>query len=134
MTLDELNDYNLLAKRIIVKEKQIANLRQNMSVGSPNMDGLPHGSGISDRTGCLAIEIADLETRLDTEKAEADRKRPSIDAFINSIDDDITRLVYRFRVLYGYTWSEVADILGGYNTKESVRKRYFGLWEHETES
>ena len=126
MTLDELNDYNLLAKRIIVKEKQIANLRQNMSVGSPNMDGLPHGSGISDRTGCLAIEIADLEARLDTEKAEADRKRQSIDAFINSIDDDITRLVY--------TWSEVADILGGYNTKESVRKRYFGLWEHETES
>lgn len=133
MTLDELNEYHNLIKQIATKERQISNLRQNLGIGSPNMDGMPHGSGVSDRTGNLAIEIADLEARLDQQRKAAKEKRPGIENFINTIDDDITRLVYRFRVLYGYTWSDVAETLGGYNTKESVRKRFFGFWEREAD-
>lgn len=131
MTLNELNDYHNLIKQIATKEQQINNLRKNLGVGSPTMDGLPHGSGISDRTGNVAIEIADLESRLNQQKRAAKEKRPYIEQFINAIEDDITRLIYRFRILYGYTWSEVADTMGGYNTKESVRKRFFSFWERE---
>lgn len=125
MTVQQLNDYHNLVKQIACKEEQIKNLRQNIGTKSPNMDGMPHGTGVSDRTANISIEITDLEQRLEFQKQKADKLRPDIECFINQINDDITRLVFRFRVMYGYSWQEVADTLGGYNTKGSVRERYF---------
>ena len=134
MTQDELNNYHLLMKKIATLECQITSLRQNIHVGSPNMDGLPHGSGISDRTGNLAIEITDLEERLEYHRKKAKESEPEIRDFVNGIDDDITRLVFKFRVMYGCSWSEVADTLGGYNTKGSVRARYMNFMKNDEET
>lgn len=125
MTIEELDAYHNLIQSIVVKEKQINLLRQSISsIKSPSLEGTPHGSGISDRTANAAIEITDLEERLSFQRKAAKKSESDIRAFINAIDDDITRLVYKFRVLYGYSWQDVADTLGGYNTKGSVRNRY----------
>ncbi len=127
MTIQQLDEYHNLVRAIATKEAQIKNLRETVGdISSPSLEGMPHGSGISDRTANVAIEIADLEERLDYQRAEAKKLGAEIEAFISLIDDDITRLVYRFRVLYGYSWQAVADTLGGYNTKGSVRSRYIG--------
>jgi hypothetical protein len=128
MTLDELNNYHNLVQQIATKERQIEALRRNLGPKSPSVDGMPHGTGISDRTANLSIEIADLEERLEYQRQQARAEKPKITAFIGSIDDDITRLVFRFRVLYGYTWTDIAATLGGYNTEGSVRKRYFNYF------
>ncbi len=125
MTIEELDAYHDLKRSIAIKERQIDILRQSIGgIKSPSLGGTPHGSGISDRTANAAIEIADLTGRLSYQQKTAKKAEPTIRAFIDAIDDDITRLVYKFRVLYGYSWPEVADTLGGYNTKGSVRNRY----------
>lgn len=129
MTIDQLNDYHDLVKSIACKEEQIANLKRNIGVQSPALTGMPHGSGTSDRTANVSIEITDLEQRLEYQKAKARELKPPIDQFINAIDDDVTRLVFRFRVIYGYSWNEVAETLGGYNTDDSVRKRYNNFFD-----
>lgn len=127
MTIQQLDEYHNLVRAIATKEAQIKNLRETVGdISSPSLEGMPHGSGISDRTANAAIEIADLEERLNYQRNEATKLSAEIKDFINAIDDDITRLVYKFRVLYGYSWQDVADTLGGYNTKGSVRSRYIG--------
>lgn len=125
MTIQQLDEYHNLVHSIAIKEQQIKTLRQSVGdIGSPSLEGMPHGSGISDRTANAAIEILDLEERLSYQRSEAKKAAVEIKEFIDSIDDDITRLVYKFRVMYGYSWQEVADTLGGYNTRGSVRSRY----------
>ena len=125
MTVQQLDEYHSLVKAIATKEAQIENLRRTAGdISSPSLEVVPHGSGISDRTANAAIEIADLEERLDYQRGEEKRLSVEIKAFIDAIDDDITRLVFKFRVLYGYSWQDVADTLGGYSTKGSVRSRY----------
>lgn len=127
MTEKELNDYQLLAKKIVTLEDQLKTLKQNVKISSPKLTGLPHGSNISDLTGNWAIEIADMEERLQYLRSISKETLQDVIEFIDSIDDETTRLVFRFRVIQGCTWSNVAELLGGYNTKGSVRKRYFSL-------
>lgn len=127
MTEKELNDYQFLAKKIVTLEDQLKTLKQNVKISSPKLTGLPHGSNISDLTGNWAIEIADMEERLQYLRSISKETLQDVIEFIDSIDDETTRLVFRFRVIQGCTWSNVAELLGGYNTKGSVRKRYFSL-------
>ncbi len=135
MTFEQLDSYHNLVKQIATKEEQINNLRKSMGgLKSPSLEGMPHGSGISDKTGNAAIEIADLEERLNYQVMQAKKIKPTVSEFINGIDDDITRLIFKFRVLYGYSWSEVADTLGGYNTKGSVRGRYINFLKRDEET
>jgi len=135
MTFEQLDSYHNLVKQIATKEEQINNLRKSMGgLKSPSLEGMPHGSGISDKTGNAAIEIADLEERLNYQVMQAKKIKPIVSEFINGIDDDITRLIFKFRVLYGYSWSEVADTLGGYNTKGSVRGRYINFLKRDEET
>lgn len=135
MTFEQLDNYHNLVKQIATKEEQINNLRKSMGgLKSPSLEGMPHGSGISDKTGNAAIEIADLEERLNYQVMQAKKIKPIVSEFINGIDDDITRLIFKFRVLYGYSWSEVADTLGGYNTKGSVRGRYINFLKRDEET
>ena len=131
MTFEQLDNYHNLIMQISIKENQINNLRKSMGgLRSPSLEGMPHGSGISDKTGNAAIEIADLQERLDYQIKQAKKLKPPIEDFINTIDDDVTRLIFKFRILYGYSWSEVANTLGGYNTKGSVRSRYMNYLKH----
>jgi len=135
MTFEQLDNYHNLVKQIATKEEQINNLRKSMGgLKSPSLEGMPHGSGISDKTGNAAIEIADLEERLNYQVMQAKKIKPIVSEFINGIDDDITRLIFKFRVIYGYSWSEVADTLGGYNTKGSVRSRYIAYMKKDEET
>lgn len=125
MIREQLEAYHDLMVQLITKETQIKNLRKYAGgLKSPSLEGMPYGSGISDKTGNAAVEIADLEERLKFQIQRAKELKPPIEEFINSIDDDVTRLIFKFRVLYGYSWSDVAEAMGGYNTKGSVRARY----------
>ena len=49
--------------------------------------------------------------------------------FIQGIDDDQTRLIFRLRFLRGLAWKEVAAVIGGRNSEDSVKMvcyRYLG--------
>lgn len=47
-----------------------------------------------------------------------------IEKFIRTIQDSHIRNIVRLRVVEGKTWNEVADVVGGGNTEDSVKKAF----------
>ena len=137
MTLRELESYRKLRKQLIEGEEMLSALRSRAVPGSPGTDGMPHGSGTSDKVGSLAIAIVDLEARLPVLKARIDEEGKDVLFWIESIEDNRTRITFRLRYQLAYTWKEVAATLGQWDTEESVKQRcyrYLNLSEEGLES
>lgn len=130
MTLQELNI--LFEKRKALKENMetLAHLRSASAVSSPAPTGMPHTTGIKDRVSDLAIEIVELEKRIDRQKEEIEKLEVQVIPFIDGIEIDQTRLIFRLRFLHAMSWAEVADAIGGKNTEDGVKRicyRYLAL-------
>ena len=74
---------------------------------------MPHAPGVSDKVGDLAVEIADLEGRIQILMNELSLEESKINLFISAIENDQTRMIFRLRFLRCLTWGEVAAIIGG---------------------
>ena len=98
--------------------------------GGQVLTGMPHAPGVKDKIGDLGIEIADLEMEIEAMEAEVNNSAVPVLAFIAEIPDIQTKMVFRLRFCRGYQWKEVARMLGGGNTEDSVKKncyRYLGV-------
>ena len=122
MTLEELNEYFRLLGRLNRARELLASLEAAAAPRSPQLDGMPHTPGYSDRVGSLAAEITDMRTRVADLENEARWESVEVSRFIDSIPDDQARLIFRLRFLRGLSWGEVAAIIGGGNTENSVKK------------
>ncbi len=125
MTLAELERYRQLNIRQNEALRMIEELRGRAVPGSPALDGMPHGSGVSDKVGTIAIMIADLEAKLPMYERQILHEHRHVEEFICSIDDDTTRMIFRLRFQAGKTWKEVADWIGAYQTEASVKTRCY---------
>ena len=125
MTLTDLERYRQLKIRHEEAIQMIEELRGRVTPGSPALDGMPHGSGVSDKVGTLAIMIADLEAKLPSYERQITKEHDQVEEFIRSIDDDKTRMIFRLRFQAGKTWKEVADVMGKWQTENSVRSRVY---------
>lgn len=125
MTLTDLERYRQLKIRHEEAIQMIEELRSRAIPGSPALDGMPHGSGVSDKVGTLAIMIADLEAKLPSYERQIRKEHDQVEEFIRSIDDDKTRMIFRLRFQAGKTWKEVADVMGKWQTENSVRSRVY---------
>lgn len=70
---------------------------------------MPHTPGIKDKVGDLAAEIVDMDARVGFLEEEVKASEGQIMPFIQGIDDDQTRLIFRLRFLRGLAWKEVAS-------------------------
>ena len=121
MTLKELNRHFALRERLVKAKNMLASLRASASPGAQVLTGMPHAPGVSDKVGDLAVEIADMETRIARLEEQCQQKRLEITAFTESIEDDHIRMIIRLRFVYALTWKEVATVVGGGNTENSVK-------------
>lgn len=121
MTLQELSQYFKLRERLARDEEMLESLRAAACPGAQVLTGMPHASGVKDKVGDLAVEIADMEERIRFLKAEIKREENKVTAFIASIENDQTRLIFRLRFVRCLTWGEVAAVIGGRNTEEGVK-------------
>ncbi len=122
MTLEELNEYFHLLGQLNKARELLASLEAAAVPRSPQLDGMPHTPGYSDRVGQLAAEIADMRARVESLEDEVRWAGHEVSRFIDSIPDDQARLIFRLRFLRGLSWGEVAAIIGGGNTENSVKK------------
>lgn len=83
------------------------------------------GGEICDSTGDLAAEIADLEHKIRKKVYELIRLKNRIAEYIMGIEDSQTRLIFHLRVYDLMTWNDIADKIGGMNSEDSVKKRYY---------
>ncbi len=129
MTLKELNTYFELVNRLNKANEMLENLRAAASPSSPILTGMPHASGVKDKVGDLAAEIADLEARIKYYYQERDAHKEMVERFVSKIDDMFLKTIFRLRFERGLSWKEVASILGGGNSENSVKSacyRYLG--------
>ena len=115
MTLQELNQHFDLLEQLSEAEEMLDALRAAACPGAQNLSGMPHAPGVRDKVGDLAVEIAE------TLRSEVRESEAHILPYITNIRDNQTRLVFRLRFLRGLTWKEVARVIGGRNSEDSVK-------------
>ena len=121
MTLSDLNQHLELREQLNKANEMLTALRDAEYPGSPKMDGMPHASGVSDKVGDLAVEIADLTGEIKMLQAKITEAEKPIEEFITEIHDAQTRMVFRLRFMRCCTWKEVAALIRGGNTEASVK-------------
>ena len=122
MTLQELSQYHKLLERLHRDREMLASFEAKAHPGAQLLTGMPHTPGVSDKVGDLAVEIADLKDQIAWLQGEIERRRGQVTEFIGAIENDQTRMIFRLRFLRCLTWGEVADVIGGRNTEDGVKK------------
>lgn len=108
MTLQELSQHFRLREQLARDKEMLESLEDAALPKAQTLTGMPHAPGVSDKVGDLAAEIAQEEA--------------TVMAYINTIEDYHTRMVFRLRFLRGLAWKEVAAVIGGRNTEPFPKK------------
>ena len=120
MTLEQLNELFVLRERLSRALETRLSLASAACPGAQVLTGMPHASGVRDKVGDLAVEIADIDARIKYLQGEIDLREKDASEFIQTIDDDQTRIIFRLRFFRGLTWKEVASIMGRDYSEKSV--------------
>lgn len=122
MTIDRLNEHRRLVLDLISAKENLEAAETRAGVCAQNLDGMPHGSGVSRKVEVSAEEIAARREDLLQCKAAVDASAPEIEAFIAEILDPKTKSAYRLRYIEGREWKEVADSFA-YETAGGIKNR-----------
>lgn len=112
-----MNYYELknIKKHIDTQKLVVAAARDKAVSISTAADGLPHGSGVSDRVGMSVGKIISEEEKLNalyTRLTEG----------IKAVPDDYIKTLIHCKLVKGWSWNRIAMEVGGGNTGDSVRK------------
>lgn len=121
MTFETLRHHWELRQQLEKHEDLLCELRHSAQAASHAPDGMPRTKGVSDKVSTLAIAIVDLEERIAYLKKTIAAEEGDISTWISSIDDILTRQIFRLRFLCGLPWADVAQTVGGRNTASSVK-------------
>jgi len=121
VTLEQLNELFDLREKLSKAMETRLSLESAACPGAQVLTGMPHGTGVKDKVGDLAVEIADLSARIEYLQRAIDEREKEFESFVSTIDDDQTRIIFRLRFSRGLSWKEVSQILGKYTTENSVK-------------
>ena len=130
MTLQDLSRYYKLREQLERDDRILASLEANASTAVQVITGMPHTSGVSDKVGNLAAEIADMREVIRLLRLDVYMEGNRLTALIDGIGDEYIRTILRLRFLRCLTWPETALVIGGDNTAEGVKSvvyRYLKL-------
>lgn len=120
MTLQRLNEHLNMVLELQGAEERLSSMKSQI-LSATNYDGMPHGREVSRNTENLAIllqhQIDDVN-RLDqmVRKSEVE-----IRAFIDTIEDNRTKVIFNLRFLCGFKWEAVGRMLGKGVSADAVR-------------
>lgn len=120
MTLDELNAHLILIQKLNTAREMLQSLRSSVLRAS-NYDGMPHAPGAGDKVASLAIKCAEQEGLVSLYERLVRESEVSVNAWIQTIQDNRTNLIFYLRFICGYEWQQVADLIGGKNTEAAVK-------------
>ena len=126
MTNEMLSEAFYLEQEIDQWKNQLKRLKDASMTPELSMDREKVSGGkLSDHTADLATEIADLERKIRKKVYELTRLKNRIAEYIMGIEESQTRLIFHLRVYDLMTWNAIADKIGGMNSEDSVKKRYY---------
>lgn len=121
MTKRELDCHWELRQQLAEALELLAALEAKAAPRLQRLDGMPHAPGFPDPVGDLAAEIADMRETVAQLRVEIDCSEAAITAYIQTIADARTRMIFRLRFIRGLAWCEVAGVLGAGNTENAVK-------------
>jgi prefoldin subunit 5 len=121
MTKQELSQLYYLNREIEQLKSRIAELECSATSTSSVITGMPHASGVSDKVGKYAAEIADLRELLDLNLKKCFYELNRLNRYIESIEDSQMRMILSLRHINGLCWDQVAASIGGGNSDKSVQ-------------
>lgn len=122
MTLKELSQLYYLNREIEMDLCRLRELEARALPGSAGMNGALGGSGVTDRVGTCAAEIADLQQIIESKRRKCLLERSRLEHYISGVGDSLLRQVFTHRFIYGLSWRQVAACVGGGNTADGCRK------------
>jgi len=126
MTNEMLADAYYLEQEIEEWKKQLTRLKEaSLTPELSTEREKVSGGRTPDHVGELAAEITDLERKIRKKVYELTRLKNRIAEYIMGIEDSQTRLIFHMRVFDLMTWNAIADKIGGMNSEDSVKKRYY---------
>lgn len=120
MTKKELSQLYWLNKEIKTEQERLSELEAAATNTAIKITGLPHVSGVSDKTA-IAAEIADAKAIIKAKTDMAVVEYNRLNRYIAGIDDSMMRQILTLRYIHGLSWIQVAHGIGGNNTDDSVR-------------
>lgn len=107
-------DVKRLKAKIENQKLKVAKIRERSTSTTPNLNGMPHSSNISDSVGNAACLLYDAERLLK-------KLQRQLDDGINSIPDEYIREMIDAKINHNFSWTKIAVSMGGNNTGDSVR-------------
>lgn len=130
MDMQDLNQNIKLHERLDRAYEMLDSLREKAGLQAPKMDGMPHGTDVSDKVGNIAIAIADLEARIDALEDMIALNDEKIRAFANTIEDERIQMAIQMRYISGFTWRDTAELMGPRYTENSVKQLVYNACCH----
>lgn len=126
MTLKELSQLYYLKREIEIDRQRLAELRlEAQSPSSPNITGMPKGTSTESTLERKCERVLRLDAIISAKIARCEREMERLENYIADIPDSLTRQIFTLRFIRGYTWQQVANRCGGYNTANTVKKRCY---------
>ena len=110
---------------------ELANLRKEHAYNLAYMQRLKE-EYCSTTEPMILQKIKALQELLNADDEQILGKICEIEKYIQGINDSYIRLIIKYKYIDCYSWAHVADLIGGGNTKDSVRmavKRYLSQKE-----
>lgn len=124
MTLDELNAHLTLIQKLNTAREMLQSMRDSVLRAS-NLDGMPRAPGAGDKVSALAIKCAELEETISLYAKQVSDSEKAVKAWIDTIPDSRTNLIFYLRFVCGYEWQTVAEVIGGRNTENAVKSQCY---------
>lgn len=105
---DYLLQYKLMTAKIERAEQDLRDIREERAAISVNLDGMPRGTDLSERTARLAVKIADMECELIDMRSEAWSIRMDIIRTLGKLTNSVHFNLLHFRYIDGYKWERIA--------------------------
>lgn len=123
MTLKDLSQLYYLNREIKRDSKRLKELRLvELNITAKYSDMPRNKSKTNDIMAQKVATIVDLEEMLEINKVKRYYEEKKLMNFISAIDDCYLRLIFKLRFIDCRTWNNIAHLIGGGNTEDSVRK------------
>lgn len=133
MTLDVLNSHLDLVLQLNTAREMLQSMRDSVLRAS-TYDGMPHAPGAHDKVGPLAIKLAEQEEVVARYERIVKKSEAEVKAYIDTITDNRTNLIFYLRFICGYEWQAVAEVIGGRNTEDAVKSVCYRYLQSERAS
>lgn len=120
MTLQRLNEHLNMLLQLQAAKEALGSMKAQI-LGAVNYDGMPHGHEVSRNTENLSILLSAQLADVNRLEAKVDTSEKEVREFVNSIEDNRTKIIFNLRFLCGMKWEAIPVFFGGGITPEGVK-------------